>query len=46
MDEFTKKKVRRAMKDNPDTHIRFIIAYIRSKQNPSNVSKFKRRSVK
>ena len=46
MDEFTKKKVRRAMKDNPDLPVRFIITYIRSVQQFKDVSnvRFNRKS--
>lgn len=32
MDEFTKRKVRQAMRDNPDLPVKFVIAAIRDKQ--------------
>lgn len=32
MDEFTKKKVRRAMVDNPDLPAKFVITAIRAQQ--------------
>lgn len=32
MDEFTKRKVKRAVRENPDLPVKFIIAAIRSKQ--------------
>lgn len=41
MDEFTKKKVRRAIRDNPDLPVRFIISYIRSVQRYKEVSNVK-----